>query len=370
MAVKHDIYFDYNATCPLLPKVKEAMLEIIDQPLNPSSIHSFGRKAKMIVDMARTRIANLMNADDRYQVIFTSSGTESNNMALKGFKDYRVLTSTIEHPSVLAVVGEGIIPVDEKGIVKLKILDQILKSSSEPTLVSIQAANNETGVIQPLEEIIKIVHNNNALFHTDAVQAFGKIAFDASILDADLITISGHKFGGPIGAAALVFKKNLPLLSLMQGGGQEYRFRPGTQNCAAIHGFGIAAEIAVNSLIDYGQIQKLRDHFENSISKAYSEAVFFGHNANRLPNTSLVAMKSVANETQLIYFDLNKVSLSAGSACSSGKVDFPHILLAMNVDPALAKTALRLSLGRSNTKEEVDLFIKLWLDFAAKQFLN
>lgn len=367
MSIKPNIYLDYNATCPLLPKVKEAMLDVMDMPLNPSSIHSYGRKAKMIIDAARARITNLVGADDTYQVIFTSCGTEANNMALKGFENHRVITSVIEHPSVLSSVGEGLIPVDENGIIRLEVLEQLLSTSDKPALVSIQTANNETGVSQPVAEIAKLIHAHKGIFHTDAVQAFSKIEFNALNIDADLITVSGHKFGGPIGAAALVFKKNLPLAPLMIGGGQEHRFRPGTQNVVAIHGFGVAADIALNMLSRASEIESLRDYFEHSILKYFPETIFFGKYSKRLPNTSLVSMIGQMSETQVIYFDLNKVALSAGAACSSGKVDFPVALLAMGVDADLAKTALRVSIGYGTTKEEMDIFIKLWLDFADKK---
>ncbi len=361
------IYLDYNATCPILPEVKTGMIKLMDLPLNPSSVHRYGKEAKMIIENARKKIATLIKADERFQVIFTSSGTEANNIALKGFKNLRVLTAAVEHPSVLEIAKEAVIPVDENGVIKLDVLEYLLQKEGPSVLVSIQAANNETGVMQPMAEIAKLVHAYGGLFHTDAVQVCGKIEFDISALDIDLATISGHKFGGPIGASALVFKKSLSLKPLMYGGGQEYRFRPGTQNTIAIHGFGLAADIAGGQSHNMKKVEEIRNYLEDKIQKNYPAAVIFGKNARRLPNTSLIAMKGVTSETQLIYFDLNKIAVSAGAACSSGKVEFSRVLMAMNVEPEIAKNALRISIGCNSTKEEIDIFADLWLDFAKKQ---
>jgi cysteine desulfurase len=370
MPIKTPIYLDYNATTPLLPNVREAMLDIMDIPLNPSSVHGFGRHAKSIMEVARSRIAHLAGCDDRYQVIFTANGTEANNIALNGFKDHKLITTNVEHASVLHIVGEGVIPVDSNGIVQLEVLEKILAQMVVPVLVSVQFANNETGVIQPLKEIIDIVHKAGGLIHTDASQAFGKVEFSAKDLDVDLITISAHKFGGPVGAGALLFKKHLPLKPFMKGGGQEYRLRPGTQNIVAIHGFGVAAEIALNMVQKASEIECLRNYLEDKLTSINNEVVVFGKSSLRLPNTSLISMPNVHNETQVIYFDLNGIAVSAGAACSSGKVDVSLTLLAMGYSEEVAKTALRISLGYGTTKAEIDAFIKLWCAFTEKQFLQ
>lgn len=370
MSVKRPIYLDYNATTPMLPSVKEAMLDVMDMPLNPSSIHSFGRSAKGVMEVARQRIAHLAGCDDRYQIIFTSSGTESNNLALLGLKEYHKITTTIEHPSVLQVVGEGLLPVDCDGIVQLDVLARILSEISKPCLISVQFANNETGVIQPLKEIVDLVHKAGGIVHTDATQVFGKLNFCAADLDADLITMSGHKFGGPVGSAALIFKKHLNLFPLMKGGGQEHRLRPGTQNIVAIHGFGVAAEIALDMVKKISEIEQLRDYLEDGLFRLNQDMIVFGKSSPRLCNTSLISMPNVHNEVQMIYFDLNGFAVSAGAACSSGKVDVSHVLLAMGYDETIAKTALRISLGYSTTKAELDAFIKLWGDFDKKQYIK
>ena len=370
MPINKSIYLDYNATTPLLPNVREAMLDIMEIPLNPSSIHGFGRCAKNIMEVARSRIAHLADCDDRYQVIFTASGTEANNIALNGFQNYKIITTNVEHASVLHVVGEGIIPVDNNGIVQIEVLDKILAQVDQPALVSVQLANNETGVIQPLKEIIEVVHKAGGLIHTDASQAFGKIEFSANDLDVDLITMSGHKFGGPVGAGALLFKKHLPLTPLMKGGGQEHRLRPGTPNIVAIHGFGVAAEIAVDMVQKASEVTQLRAYMENKLIGINKEVVVFGKLSPRLPNTSLISMPNVPNETQVIYFDLNGIAVSAGAACSSGKVDTSLVLLAMGYSEEVATTALRISLGYGTTKAEIDAFLKLWHGFTEKQFLQ
>lgn len=360
MSAPKRIYFDYNATTPCLVQVRDAMYEIVSEPLNPSSLHSYGRDSRFIVDTTRSRIANLAGALDNYQVIFTSTGTESNNMALLGLRDYKVLTSEIEHPSVLKVVGKGEIAVDQNGLVEMEMLEHLLATAKQPVLVSIQFANSETGVIQPIPEISKLVHQYNGLLHTDATQAFGRVSFSVTEYNIDLLTITGHKFGGPVGASALIFKKNLPLQPLMLGGGQEMRFRPGTQNVAAIHGLGIAAEIVINSLGSYQDIKEIRDYIENEIAKITPEVIIFGRAAPRLPNTSSISMPGVRNETQVIYFDINGIAVSTGSACSSGRTELNYVQMAMGYSEEIACTSLRISLGRDSTMLEAKEFVKLW----------
>ena len=354
------IYFDYNATAPMLQLVREEMYNISNAPLNPSSPHSFGRKAKSILEAARKRVSRLAGCSDDYQLIFTSSGTESNNIALKGMVGFRILTTTIEHASVLKVAGEGLIPVDKNGIVRLDILEQQLKTISGPILVSVQYANNETGVIQPLEEIVKIAKKYGAIVHTDATQAFGKVSFSAESLGVDMVTLSGHKFGGPVGAAALLFKKSLPIQPIMLGGGQEHRFRPGTQNVAAIHGFGVASEAVLDSYKQAYEIEAIRNHIERVITEYSPRSIVFGKESKRLPNTLSITMPDVLNETQVIHFDTNGIAVSAGAACSSGRVDLPYVQMSMGYEASIARTAIRVSLGLSNTIEEVDKFLKLW----------
>jgi cysteine desulfurase len=360
------IYMDYNATFPLLEEVKNGMIAAMDNPQNSSSVHHYGRTAKNLVESARTNIAKLIGIDDTFQVIFTSSGTESNNIALRGFNGYKVLTTPVEHLSVLSVVGHGIIPINQNGLVKLDDLEVILQNIQGKFLVSVQHANNETGVIQDVKTIAELVHKYNGIFHTDATQTFGKINFSNKEINADLITLSGHKFGGPIGSAALVFKKNLPLQPLMIGGGQEYRFRPGTLNTLAIHGLGIAAKQALNLPEKFHKLKALRDYLEDEILKTSPNTIIFGRNVDRLPNTSSISMTNTTSETQVIYFDVNKICISAGSACSSGKVNIPYVLMSMGYNETISNSAIRVSLGPNSSKAEIDKFIALWKELFTK----
>jgi cysteine desulfurase len=355
------VYFDHNATTPLLEGLKDAMLSIADKPLNSSSVHVFGREAKHILESARLKVAHFANADDSFNVIFVASGTEGNNLALKGLKDLKLITSTTEHLSVLSVAKFGDVPVNSDGIVDLKALEMIL-SEYQPNqcLVSIQYVNNETGVIQPIKELSEIVHKYHGIMHTDATQAFGKIDVDVVDLDVDMITMSAHKFGGPIGAAALILKKGIELTPLMHGGGQEYRIRPGTPNVMSIHGFGLACDIAKQSLPKFAEIAKLRDFIEDALLQISPDSIVFGDGARRVANTTSITMPNVQNETQVIYFDLNGFAVSAGSACSSGKVSLPYVQMSMGYDEEVSRTAVRISLGVNNTKAQVEEFINLW----------
>ncbi len=360
------IYFDHNAIAPLLPEVKEAMLELMDEPLNASSVHHFGRTAKFILETARSRIVAFSGADQNYHAIFTSTGTESNNLALKGLAGYKVITTVIEHASVLAVIGLGLIPVDKNGVIDLKALEQVCASQGEKFLVSIMSASNETGVIQPIREAANIVHKYGGIIHSDATQSFGKVAFDMCDLGLDMATISAHKLGGPLGAAALIARKDLMLKPIMLGGGQEFRYRAGTQNLPAIHGFGVAAEFARSTPRDYQEVAKLRDHMQQRLKMISPNSIVFGELVDRLPNTLSITMPNTPSETQVIHFDINGFAISSGSACSSGRVDVPYVQMNMGYDETIARTSIRVSLGPTNTMEEVNLFVKAWRDL----FLN
>lgn len=358
----HNIFFDHNSTVPLLNSVREAMFEISSQPLNSSSLHHYGRIAKKTLETARAKLLNFTGSHNGYNTIFTSCGTESNNLALKGFSNVSIITSTIEHPSVIHVANNPLINVTKAGVIDLNTLDYICSIQNAPFLVSIMAANNETGVLQPIDQAAKIVHKYNGLIHSDASQVFGKIQFNISELDLDMVTISAHKFGGPLGAAALIVKKNLDLKPIMFGGGQEFRYRPGTQNLPAIHGFGIAAEIALNTLDEYAKLSQLRDLMERELKNISPNSIVFGGESVRLPNTLSISMPDVTSETQVIYFDINGYSVSAGSACSSGKMDLPYVLMNMGYSENEARCSLRISLGLNNTLDEIKSFVKVWQD--------
>lgn len=357
----NNIYMDHNATTIMRPSVANGVAALKGLALNASSIHSSGRKARGLIEAAREKIAVLANAG-KAKVIFTSSGTESNNMALRGHEKYKILVSAIEHASILKIgVHENLIPVTDDGTIDITALQRILRQySGEKVLISVMLANNETGVIQPIKKIAKIVHEHGGLIHTDAAQCFGKIEVDMQDLGVDMITISSHKVGGPHGVAALIMQKKVPIHSLIVGGGQEQGYRAGTENVAAIHGFGIAAEEAGKSIIAMKSIAILQKRIEEEIKHIAPDAIIFGEKASRLPNTSMIYMPKVPAETQLMHFDMAGIEVSAGSACSSGKIETSHVLLAMGVSLQIAKCAIRISLGVTNTMEDVEKFITSW----------
>ena len=342
------IYLDYNATAPLRPEVEAALDKVSGEALNPSSIHAQGKKARKLVEEARGKILNFINAE---ALIFCGSGTEANNLALH--QRDKVIVSAIEHDSVYKSPRKiGEIKVDENGIVDLNHLQELLTSEFYP-LVSVMLANNETGVIQPIKKIAKIVHQHGALLHCDAVQAFGKIPINFKELGVDLLTLSAHKVGGPVGAGALVYKKEIEIKPLMFGGAQEKNKRPGTENVAAIIGLAALTEIK-------NQQSDLRDYLETEIKKIAPEAIIFGEKFLRLPNTTCLSMPGVESMTQLIHFDTNGICISSGAACSSGKVEVSRVLKAMNAP--YATCAIRVSTGWKTTKGEIDQFIQKWAE--------
>ncbi len=356
------IYLDYNATAPVKKPVADAVYAALNAPQNASSVHAFGRAAHQHITHARQHIAHAVGASDAYQVIFTSSGTEANNMILHGLADTTPVVAATEHISVLKPAGETaqLIPVDENGIVRLDALEAALNNTPGKALVSVMLANNETGVIQPIAEIAERVYAHGGYIHCDAAQAFGKIPVDIQALNVDALTLSAHKCGGPQGAAALIIKKGLPLTALLTGGGQEANYRAGTENTAAIMGFGVAVAHIQENLDATSDIAALRDLLEQEILHYAPEATIYGTQAPRLPNTSNIMMPYMQNETQLIAFDLEGIAVSAGSACSSGKVGTSHVLRAMGVEEKHARCAIRVSLGPETTHHEIERFLHAW----------
>ncbi len=353
-------YLDWNATAPVRPEAVAALTAALSGRGNPSSVHRYGRDARRIVNEARDAVAALVNARPD-EIVFTSGGTEANVLALEGFPDRRVLVSAIEHDSVLAAVADAVpIPVRGDGRVDLAAIGTMLAAEPRPALVSVMFANNETGVIQDVEEIARIAHRHNALYHCDAIQAAGKIPVDFAALDIDLMTLSAHKIGGPMGSGALVVRSGLALQPLLRGGGQERRLRGGTENLPGIAGFGAAARTAKNGLAAYADIAKLRDEAQRRLCALAPAAVVFGAEAPRLPNTLCIAMPGVASATQVIALDLAGVMVSAGAACSSGTVTRSHVLEAMGVAPVLAECAIRISLGWTTTQEDIDQLVDAW----------
>ncbi|WP_417832119.1 cysteine desulfurase family protein [Terasakiella sp.] len=347
-------YMDYNATAPVFPSVAHAMSTAIAHVGNPSSVHRLGREARAMMEEARESVADLVNVP-RDWVIFTSGGTEADTLALKGSGCERVLVSAVEHAAVLKVRDDAeILPVDGNGIVDLGALEAALKEDNRSTLVSVVAANNETGVIEPIGEIVEIAHRYGALVHCDAVQMAGKCEFDISALDLDFASLSSHKIGGPQGVGALIKREGLKLDAMFKGGGQERSMRGGTENLSGIVGFGAAARERVN----FVEIQALRDDLERQVKDL--GGVVFGDQVQRLPNTSYFALVGMPSDRQVMALDLANVMVSAGSACSSGKVKASHVLKAMKIEDDVANCAIRVSLGWNSSKEDVEMFVQAW----------
>ena len=352
-------YLDWNATAPLRPEAAAAMSEALGRWGNPSSVHRRGRTARQIIERARETVAGLLGDVDPSGVIFVSGGTEANHLALLGAGRERVLVSAIEHDLVRhAVPAAETIPVGPDGVVALDALDRLLGADLRLALVSVMYANNETGVIQPVAEIAAIARRHGALFHCDAVQAAGKVALEIGAIGADLVTLSAHKIGGPPGVGALVVTGGVDVAPLLRGGGQEHRRRAGTENLPGIVGFAAAAAAA--DVAVYDTVAALRDGLELEIAAIAPDAEVLGAAANRLPNTSAIAMPGVAAETQVVALDLDGVMVSAGAACSSGKVGPSHVLAAMRVDPEIAASTIRVSLGWNSSEAEIDHFLRAW----------
>lgn len=359
------IYLDHNATAPLLPEARAAMLAALDHVGNASSVHGFGRAARRTVEDARASVAALVGAAPR-QVVFTAGATEANNAALAQ-PGGDVLVSAIEHDSVRAAApGAATVPVTPDGVVDLDALGRLLAAARPPALVAVMLANNEIGTIQPLEAVVAAARRHGARVHCDAVQAAGRLPVDFAALGVDSLSLSAHKLGGPQGAGALVLRDDAGFTPLLVGGGQERRLRAGTENVAAIAGFGAAAAVARDGLAAQQRIGRLRDALEARIRAADPAVVVFGAEAPRIPNTSCIAMAGVPAETQLMGFDLAGIAVSSGAACSSGKVAASHVLAALGADPALAGSAIRVSLGRDTDAAAVDRFVEVWTALRAR----
>jgi len=368
------IYLDWNATTPLRPEAKAAMAHAWEIGGNPSSVHAEGRQARRLVEDARLAVAASVGAEAA-NVIFTSGGTEANSLALtpglrrgKGLVAERLLTSAIEHASVLsgarfAAEAVGRIGVTPAGIVDLDHLRALL--DGPPALVSIMLANNETGAIQPVAEAARIVHEAGGLLHVDAIQALGKIPIDLASTGADLLSLSAHKIGGPKGVGALVLAEGIEgLPPLLRGGGQEKGRRAGTEDVAGIAGFGAAARAAlIAQKHDTVQEEGLRTRLETGLREMPGTVIFAGE-VQRLPNTVLFSVPGMRAETAVIGFDLAGIAVSSGSACSSGKVQPSHVVEAMGYGPELAQGAVRLSLGWSTTEADIDSALKAWRKLA------
>lgn len=356
------IYMDYNATSIMNENVKNSILELLSLPLNPSSIHSFGRDARSMVETARKNILELLGVSRNYNLTFVSSGTEANNLIINSFKESRILISSTEHPSILEhskfMNNIDLLEVDNNGIIKLDLLTNWLKQNPS-SLVSVMLANNETGVIQPLSEIANLVHKYGSFIHSDIVQAPSKIKLDIENLDLDFATISAHKFGGAVGIAALINRSIYSIKPQIIGGGQEKGVRSGTQNVAGIVGFGVAALDAMDLSINT-EVLELRNLLEEELIRLDPSIIIFGKNVDRLPNTSMISSRNISSKERVILFDMNGIEISNGSACSSGSVKSSHVLRAMGFSNEDVGGAIRVSLGRNNKKEDIYKFINIW----------
>ena len=362
------VYFDHNATTQIDGRVLDAMLPWMrTQSGNPSSRHQFGRAAREAVAQAREQVARACGAQAS-QVVFTASGTEANNLAIKGLADYvphgQILSSAIEHPcvnrSAAAMRAQGhaalSIPVNSDG--KVDQAEMKAQLSQATSLVSVMLANNETGVLQDVAELAEIARAHGSLMHTDAVQALGKIAINFNDLNVHAMTVSSHKLHGPQGAAALILDKRVDIQPLLHGGGQERGLRSGTENVASIVGFGLACELASQQLADYqGHTLSLRAQLESGLAKM--NATIFGSQSTRLSNTSFFAVDGIEGETLVVALDRKGFAVASGSACSSDSTEPSGVLLAMGVQEDLARGALRVSLGQQNTAQQVSDFLQL-----------
>jgi cysteine desulfurase len=376
-------YLDWNASAPLRPEARDAVIAAFGFCGNPSSVHGEGRTARRLVEDAREQVAALVGASPR-NVVFTSGGTEANVLALSpavpsGPSRDRIaqdridclLVSAVEHPSVLAGGDFGaeaveILPAGADGRIDLGYLAgrlAALHTAGRRPLVSLMAANNETGIVQPVAEAARLVHDAGGILHVDAIQAAGRIPCDINDLGADLLTLSGHKLGAPKGVGALVRRDDArPIHPRITGGGQERGLRAGTENVPAIAGFGAAAAAARTRMVaEAARMRALRGRIEAGIAAATPAAVIFGRDVERLPNTTLVALSGMKAETTVIALDLGGAAVSSGSACSSGKVKPSHVLAAMGVPASLAQAAIRISVGPSTTESEVDRFLDAWI---------
>lgn len=358
------LYLDYNAGALVRPEVAAAVGDILGAVANPSSVHAAGRKARAAVEDSRLCIAECLGADPG-EVVFTSGGSEANVTALRCSGAQNILASAVEHDSVLAAASAGAAPhqilsVDPDGLVDLSALDEWLSHAGKGALVSVMLANNETGVIQPVAQVVERAHRHGATVHCDAVQAFGKLPVNFASLGVDYLSVSGHKIGGLQGAGALLVRDGAPLQPLLHGGGQEFRRRAGTENVPGIVGFAVAARLAQDGLGAFAGLRRWRDDLETRIRALADDAQVFGSDVERLANTSCITMPGVSSDVQVMGMDLEGICVSAGAACSSGKVQASHVLSAMGVDQQAATESIRISLGWDTREEDIDRLVGVW----------
>lgn len=363
-----DTYLDHNATTPVRPEAAEAVVEAMSRHGNASSVHRFGRLVRHTVDEAREAVAVLVGVSAA-NVIFMSGGTEANNQALRGHDGHAgpVIVSAVEHDSVLAAADAKRIPVDARGVVRLDALENLLAETTGSALVSVMLSNNETGVLQPVGGVVALARNHGARVHCDAIQGAGKIDVSFDALGVDMMSLSAHKLGGPQGVGALIVRDGLDIEPLLRGGGQERRRRAGTENVPGIAGFGAAARAAQRDLEDFARLAELRDGMEARLRAAAPDLVVHGAEAERLPNTGCLGLPGISAELQVMQLDLAGVAVSAGSACSSGKVTPSHVLRAMGLDEEAARSAIRVSLGWNTSADDIERFVDAWVAMAQRR---
>jgi cysteine desulfurase len=361
------IYMDHSATTPVAAEVLEAMLPYFSQRFgNASSLHGFGREAKEALEESRQRVARLLNAHPR-EIVFTSGGTESDNLALRGIayknrnSGRHIITSQIEHPAILetchSLEREGFsvtyLPVNREGLIELSELERAIRPDT--ILISIMHANNEVGTIQPLEEVGRLAADRDIYLHTDAVQTVGKIPVDVEAMGADLLSLSAHKLYGPKGVGALYIRRGTKMQSLSTGGGHERNLRSGTENVAGIVGLARAADLAGEEMAAEGQrLSQLRDRLADLVLGRVKDAWVNGSMEKRLPGSLNFGFSYVEGESLLLYLDSKGIAVSTGSACSSHKLEPSHVLLALGLKPEECHGSLRITMGRSNSQEQVD----------------
>lgn len=360
------IYLDYHATAPLLDEAKAAMAAAFDHVGNPSSIHAAGRAGKSLMDKARAQVLDLVSGCAG-RLVFTSGGTEANNLAIRGGASAngvtRLIAGSTEHDAVASVVKASDLPVtivscDTDGVVDLGSLENALASDGGNALVSIMAVNNEIGTIQPIDKVSALCQSYDALLHVDAIQAVGKVELTPLAFAADFLSMAAHKIGGPMGVGALHIRNGIELSQIQHGGGQEQGARGGSENLLGIVGFGAAATQVENALEDQPRLEGLRNELENKLDAA--GAVIVGAGAERVATCSAVMMQGVDAATQLMNFDLEGICVSSGSACSSGKVGTSTTLSAMGLGEEQAKCVIRVSMGRGTSQQDIDRFVEVW----------
>jgi cysteine desulfurase len=363
-------YLDWNATAPLRATARASAIAALCCTGNPSSPHAEGRRARALVEEAREKVALLVGAEPA-EVVFTSGATEANNTVLAGGWE-AILLSPTEHDSLLAAAHASgarlhFLAIDGQGVVDAAgLAAQLAGLAGRRALLSLQIANNETGVVQPLGELAAMAKRHGLFVHSDAVQGAGRLAIDIATRDLDFVSLSAHKIGGPAGSGALIVRRRAELAPLLKGGGQERRRRAGTENIAGIAGFGAAAAAARSEVDAFGNVLRLRDWLESEVRAMAPEAVILGAGTERLPNTSCLALPGTRAETLVIALDLAGIAVSAGAACSSGKVASSHVLRAMGVADEIAAAAIRVSLGATTREADIARFLAAWDEAALR----